>query len=223
VRVAEGRNFPPREASRFINTMLCTVTHHSELLVLFITKRAKIMPPANRAVTAAIVLSKLHLDKGSPLAVVAASSEDEFAVPPAVRRRTTHRLTQEPTTSIPTSRMPSSSNPSTSEPSTSPPTLVSITETIFLEEDTAMSTFFESVTTESLPPPTKVPSPSPRLSEKQLPTDEPTPQDTSSFRLRLYWEKGYRWQNKRTELWYCTGMFCMGFIRAREVTPHVLT
>jgi hypothetical protein len=168
-------------------------------------RRPKIAPP-NRAVTAAFVLSQLHRERGAPLTVVAASSEDETSIArAAVRRRTTHRLTEEPTTSRPTSRRPSSSSPSSLEPSTSLPTLLSFTETISLKEDTTKSTFLESVTTEFLPPPTKVPSP--RLSEKPLPTEEPTPQVTSSFRLRLYWEKGYRWQNKREELWYCTGMF----------------
>ncbi len=43
--------------------------------------------------------------------------------------------------------------------------------------------------------------------------------DEESFRLRLYWEKGYFWQESTDEMWWCMGEFLSGgdLISAREV------
>lgn len=72
-------------------------------------------------------------------------------------------------------------------------------EAIPLEDETKASEFLVDETHKFIPRPSEVPT--------LLPTEEPTKQDTSSFRLRLHWEKGYKWQNNREELWYCTGTF----------------
>ena len=39
----------------------------------------------------------------------------------------------------------------------------------------------------------------------------------ASFRLRLYWEKGYLWQDTPDEMWWCMGEFLSAgdLIRAR--------
>ena len=41
----------------------------------------------------------------------------------------------------------------------------------------------------------------------------------ASFRLRLYWEKGYLWQDTPDEMWWCMGEFLSAgdLIRARGV------
>ena len=41
----------------------------------------------------------------------------------------------------------------------------------------------------------------------------------ASFRLRLYWEEGYLWQDYPDEMWWCMGEFLSDgdLIRAREV------
>ncbi|KAL9188080.1 hypothetical protein ACHAXT_006458 [Thalassiosira profunda] len=48
--------------------------------------------------------------------------------------------------------------------------------------------------------PTLAPSASPTAEPTQRPTPSPTPR---SFRLRLYWQKGYYWQESRREMWFC--------------------
>lgn len=74
-------------------------------------------------------------------------------------------------------------------------------EAISLEDETKASEFIEDETDKFIPRPSEEPT--------LLPTEEPTRQDTDSFRLRLHWEKGYKWQNNREEMWYCTGTFCV--------------
>ncbi|KAL3772625.1 hypothetical protein ACHAW5_006523 [Stephanodiscus triporus] len=76
------------------------------------------------------------------------------------------------------------------------------TTSISLEDETTKAVSLEDETTEFLPP--QIDEPSPRLPEELLPTKEPSQPDAGPFRLRLYWEKGYRWQNNREEKWYCT-------------------
>jgi len=79
------------------------------------------------------------------------------------------------------------------------------TMSISLEDETTKAVSLEDETTEFLPP--QIDEPSPRLPEELLPTKEPSQPYTGPFRLRLYWEKGYKWQNNREEKWYCTGKF----------------
>lgn len=79
------------------------------------------------------------------------------------------------------------------------------TMAISLEHETTMAISLEDETTEYVPPQTD--ESSPRLPEELLPTKEPSQPYTGPFRLRLYWEKGYKWQNNREEKWYCTGKF----------------
>lgn len=43
-----------------------------------------------------------------------------------------------------------------------------------------------------------IPSAAPTLSPSASPTDRP-----EDFRLRLYWERGYYWQETRSEMWFC--------------------
>jgi hypothetical protein len=48
-------------------------------------------------------------------------------------------------------------------------------------------------------------------------------ENEGSFRLRLYWEDGYFWQDYPDEMWWCMGEFLSGgdLIRARETTYDV--
>jgi hypothetical protein len=82
-----------------------------------------------------------------------------------------------------------------------------------VEDETKASEFLVDETDKFIPRPSEVPT--------ILPTGEPTKQDTSSFRLRLHWEKGYKWQNNREELWYCTGTFVWAlFAHAKLLTIY---
>jgi len=85
-------------------------------------------------------------------------------------------------------------------------------EAIPLEDETNASEFLVDETDKFIPRPSEVPT--------LLPTEEPTKQDTGSFRLRLHWEKGYKWQNNREELWYCTGKFVWAYSRTQSYKQY---
>ena len=85
---------------------------------------------------------------------------------------------------------------------------------------------------DDVPTPAPTGGPTPRLTTEERAAARivvpPLEVDATSFRLRLYWEEGYFWQDDSDEMWWCMGeFFCMAaslFVRtyAKVHTAHVL-
>jgi hypothetical protein len=159
--------------------------------------RPKSIVHPNRAMMAAFALSQVNRESGGRQAVVAASLEDETTKAVSLKNETTMAISLEHETTMAVSLKDETTK-----------TVTLKNETIMaisLEHETTMAISLEDETTEYVPP--QIDEPSPRLPEELLPTKEPSQPYTGPFRLRLYWEKGYKWQNNREEKWYCTGKF----------------